>query len=122
MLALFLTLSLDLHKPVCNRSENAFVAIFGTGFVAVAAIASHLLQTNYSNFLRCTVGFVAELVEKLKLVIGELPTTVIYTAVLALLHVLIMLLANYLFMLACVFKKRMQEKSKKSIHPISPSN
>ncbi len=103
--ALFLMLALDLHTPSGGRRETLLVAMFGAVFVAISAVMSYVLQTNYSNFLFSTVDFIATIVEDLKLTVGELPITVLYVATLAVLHVLVLVLANYLFMLACFCKK-----------------
>ena len=99
ILAFFLTLALELHKPRGDRREMLFVAIFGSVFVAIAATASHLLQTNFSNFLSSTIGFVADFVDELKLLIGDSVSSAVYTSVLAVLHVLLLVLTNYLFLL-----------------------
>lgn len=107
ILALFLTFSLDLHKPRGNRGEILFITAFGVVFVLIASTMSHVLQTNYSNFLRSTVGIVAELSKTVELAIGELPTTIIYTVTLGVLHVLLIVITNYLFLLSCICKQRL---------------
>ena len=104
--AFFLTLSLDLHTPTASRAENTFVILFGAAFVIISATMAHVLQTNFSNFLYSTVGFVSDLVEELKLLIGELPVTIIYTATLCFLHVVLLLLTNCLFKLVCLGKEK----------------
>lgn len=104
--ALFLTVALDLHKPSGGKDELIFVTLFGTGFVAVAASASHVLNTNYSNFLHSTVSVVKTLTENIRLAIGDVPTKIIYTATLAILHVLLLIVTYYIFMAICIFKEK----------------
>ena len=106
MLALFITVALDLHRPSGKRRETLFVTLFGTGFVAIAASASHILQTNYSNFLFCTVGFIKTLTDNMKATFGEVPVTIFYTVTLAVLHVLLMVATNYLYLLICICKEK----------------
>lgn len=110
--ALFLVLALDLHKPSGSRSEVIFVLIFGAVFVSLAASASHILQTNYSNFLYSTVGIIKTLTENMKLAIGEVPTKIVYTSTLAVLHILLLVITDYLFMAFCVIKEKILAKIK----------
>lgn len=112
--AFLLTIALDLHKPTGKKGESLFIAAFGAVFVAVAASASHILQTNFSNFLNSTVGFIKEITDNLALAIGEIPTKIIYTITLALLHIALMVLANYIYLLICVGKERLIKLMKKS--------
>ncbi len=114
--ALFLMLALDLHTPSGSRREALFVTGFGTVFVAISATMSYVLQTNYSNFLSSTVGFIATLVEEMKLAVGELPITVLYITLLAALDILLLLLANYLFMLACRCKSGAGQQHFNALH------
>ena len=109
--ALFLSFSLDLHKPSGGRGEAAFILAFGIGFVALAAVVSHALETNYSNFLYSTVDAVDRLAEQLKLSIGEMPTTILYTAILAVLHLLLLLATNYIFLACCIAKEKLLAKN-----------
>ena len=108
--ALFLTLALDLHTPSGKRDEAIFISLFGTGFVLISASASHILQTNFSNFLSSTVGFIARLVDKIALAIGKTPITVIYTITLAALHVLLMVLTSYVYLLLTRLMKKAKRK------------
>ena len=103
--ALFLTVALDLYKP-SGGGELIFVMLCGTGFVAVAASASHILNTNYSNFLHSTVSVVKTLTENMRLAIGDVPTKIIYTATLAILHVLLLIVTYYIFMAICIVKEK----------------
>ena len=98
---LFLTLALDLHSPSVERRELIFLTVFGVTFVALSACAAHLLDTNYSNFLESSIGFVAELVSRLGLAIGEIPTKILYGAVLGALHILLLIVTYYLFFALC---------------------
>ncbi len=95
--ALFLTLALDLHTPSGERKELIFLTVFGMAFVVLSASASHLLDTNYSNFLESSIGFVAEVVSRLGLAIGEIPAKILYGAVLGALHILLLIITYYLF-------------------------
>jgi len=104
--AFFLVLALDLHKSEATKSEILFISAFGGGFVALSATMSHVLKTNFSNFLYSTVGFVADLVEQLKASVGETLVTVIYTVVLCILHVLLLIITNYLFKQLCTAKDK----------------
>lgn len=104
--ALFTAIALDLHKPSGKPKEVLFIFIFASSFVILAGSASYLLDTNFSNFLYSTVGLVKELTEKMKLAIGETLTAVIYTSTLAILHILLLIIANYLFLLICSLTKR----------------
>ena len=110
ILALFLTLALDLHTPSGKRDEVTFITLFGTGFVLISASLSHILQTNFSNFLSSTVGFIANLVDKIATVIGRTPITVIYTLTLAALHVLLMVLTSYVYLLLTRLIKKAKRK------------
>lgn len=103
--ALFLTFALDLHQSSGKRNETLFVIAFGAVFVAISATASHLLQTNFSNFLSSTVDFVAQMTCDLKLAIGNVMGTLIYVFVLVILHILLLVLTNYIFYLLCKVKK-----------------
>ena len=115
ILAFILMLFLDLHQPQANRSEALFVGVFGAVFVAVSATASHVLQTNFSNFLSSTIGIVADLVDKVKEAIGSGVTNVLYTVIISALHVALLVGTYYLYGLirklsARVFKKSVSEK------------
>ncbi len=105
--ALFITLALDLHKPTGKRGEVYFIAVFGIVFVTLSATMSHLLETNFSNFLYSTVGFIKDIVDALKVSVGETTIKVIYTITLALLHVLLMVGTNYLYL----FVEKCKEKA-----------
>ncbi len=105
--ALFLTLALDLHRPSGSRGEVRFVIMFTSVFVAIAASASYILQTNYSNFLYSTVGIVKTLTESVKLSIGEVPTKIIYTATLAVLHIILLVLTYYIYLTLCIAKEKL---------------
>ncbi|MBO7196936.1 MAG: YwaF family protein [Clostridia bacterium] len=105
--ALFLVISLDLHKPSASRGELLFVIAFGAGFVALAATASYVLQTNFSNFLFTTVGVMQTLVEAVQLALGEVTTKIIYIASLAFLHILLLVITNYVFLLICFGKEKL---------------
>lgn len=111
--ALFLTIALDLCKPNGSRGEVVFVVLFGTVFVAIAASMSHILDTNYSNFLHSTVGIIKELTNHMNTSIGEIPTTIIYTCTLAILHVLLLVITYYLFWAFCIIKEKAQRAIKR---------
>ena len=106
ILTLFIIIALDLHKPTGCGREVAFIIIASSVFVAVAITASHLLDTNYSNFLHSTVSIVKTLYSSLSAKIGETPTMLIYTFALAVLHVLIILLFNYVNLAVCKIKEK----------------
>ena len=105
--ALFLSLSLDLHRPSGKRAEILFVALFGLAFSLIAAAASHLLETNFSNFLYSTVSIIEALTEKVRAVLGDAKTTVIYTSALSSLIVLLMLAADYIYLALCIAKDKL---------------
>ena len=107
MLALFLVLSLDLHKSNGSRQETLFVTALGFVFVAIAATASYALNTNFSNFLHTTVGIMASVVESVELVLGEVITRIIYVASLVILHVLLLVVTNYVYTLICICKDKL---------------
>ena len=104
--ALFLTLALDLHKPNGERGEVVFVTVFGAVYAVIAASASYLLQTNYSNFLNSSIGFVAYITESMTLAIGETATKIIYTSAIALLHILLLVVTYYAYMALCIAKEK----------------
>ncbi len=101
---------LDLHKPSGKGGEAVFVTLFAVIFVIIAASASHLLDTNYSNFLSSTVDFVDALAENLALKVGEGAFTAIYTACAAVLHIGFILGMNYLYLALCLLKERLSKK------------
>ena len=111
--AFFIVIALDLHRPSGDKKEVAFIVFSGTVFVAAAASAAHLLNVNFANFLFSTVDFVYDLTEELKLSVGETGITVIYTASLAVLNILLLIVTNYLFILLCICKEKISEAIKK---------
>ena len=113
--AFFIVFALDLHKPSGDKKEVAVITLSTSLFVAVSASASHLLNTNFANFLRSTVDFIYELTEELKLLAGETVTTAIYTVTLALLHILLLIVTDYLFLLLCICKEKISSRRKKPL-------
>ena len=108
MFALFLSLALDLHLPKGNRRELLFITGFEVVFSALAASASQIFQENYSSFLYPSVEFLVDVVENIKLAIGALQGTILYTVLLAILHVLIMILSNYVYFGLCMARGRIK--------------
>lgn len=102
--SLFITYFLDLHKPNGTKQETCFISLFGLGFVVLAATFSHILQTNFSNFLYTTVGFMNDLVIRLKEIYGTTIINIIYTISISILHILLMILTNYIYLLICKLK------------------
>ena len=105
--ALFLSLLLDLHRPSGKRAEVIFAALFGLAFSLIAAAASHLLQTNFSNFLYSTVSIMKDLTDKVRAALGDAKTTVIYTSALSALIVLLMIVTNYIYLALCIAKDKL---------------
>ena len=62
-----------------------------------------------------TVGFIKTLTENIRAAIGEPFTTVIYTATLAVLHILLLIITNYLFLLICIVKEKAHYAIKKAL-------
>ena len=92
-----LTLSLNLHKEI-NKRQNLKVNFLATLiFVVIACSMSYILQTNYSNFLFTTVGLLNELVLIVGEIVGDPAIKIIYSSSLVILHLLIVILAYYLF-------------------------
>lgn len=105
MLAYFLTITLDLHKPEGSKKETLFVTEFGLGFVAIVATMAHVLDTNFSQFLKASADFIDETVKSMELSLGVTPTHIIYVATLAVLHLILLVVANFLFLLICKIKE-----------------
>lgn len=103
--AFLLTITLNLHVPTGNKKEVGIIALLGAIFAATSATASHLLDTNFSTFLYTSIDFIEQTVEKLRMTIGDLETTILYTVALSILIIIFIIICNYLFRLLC-YKKR----------------
>ena len=95
ILAFFLMISLNLHNITNFNSNQKFVLISGIIFSLVAATMSHLLQTNFSNFLNTTVGPLENLIHLIENSLGKTIFSILYSTIISLLHILVFVLSNY---------------------------
>ena len=109
--ALILIFFLDLHKPSGKRGEAIFVTLFSIGFVITSASAAHILDTNFSTFLRSTVDFIDAIAIELTAKLGERVSNVIYTACVSILHIVFIVGMNYFYLALCTLKEKVTKKN-----------
>lgn len=86
MFAFVLIVALDLHTPR-THGEQKSLAIFMTGYCAIASVMAQILKTNYANFYQCNIPVFEELRLSLQGVLGVAVTQILYVLIVAALTV-----------------------------------
>ena len=79
MFAFMLMVALDVYQP--KKGEWKYPVIFIGAYCIVAAIAAHLIQTNFNNLYRCNVAPLEAIRVSIQEAIGYVPTQILYVTI-----------------------------------------
>lgn len=85
--AFILAIVLRLNNIEENKSYAKNMLRYSLIYTAIAATMSQILKTNYSNFYKCNIGPINDMILDIKDKIGYAPAQAIYVAVLFVLHI-----------------------------------
>lgn len=97
MLEFILVVVLRLHNMDGEKNYVRSVIRYSGIYAFIAATMAQILKTNYSNFYKCNVGPIQNLIVSIKSVIGEVQGQIIYVVVLYFLHIAFFVGSYYLY-------------------------